>query len=195
MPADWGQRDLVWTLTSAGRTEKAFGTLLPIWELGNLVYQENRAGTSGVTYPEEPNLPPSIELVGSARRSAVAGEPLALDVVVTDDGHPKALPRSGAREQPGDANPRRENPITQAVVRLDPGVRLGVTWIVYRGDPGKSAGGKVMFDPMHVKVVDGKGATRVVFDEPGVYGLRAYADDGVLLTPLDVTVTVEGAQR
>jgi hypothetical protein len=185
VPKDWGQKDLVWTLTSTGRTEKAYGTLMPIWELGNLVYQENRAGTSGVTYPEEPNEAPSIELTGPARRTVAVGEPLSLTVLVSDDGHPRALPRSGGRGGDG-STPRRENPIAQAVVRLDPGVKLGVTWIVYRAGPGS-----VTFDPMHVKVAEGKAATRAVFDQPGVYGLRVYADDGVLLTPLDVIVTVE----
>jgi hypothetical protein len=185
VPKDWGQKDLVWTLTSTGRTEKAYGTLMPIWEIGNLVYQENRAGTSGVTYPEEPNEAPSIELTGPARRTVAVGEPLPLNVLVSDDGHPRSLPRSGGRGGDG-STPRRENPIAQAVVRLDPGVKLGVTWIVYRAGPGS-----VTFDPMHVKVIEGKAATRAVFDRPGVYGLRVYADDGVLLTPLDVIVTVE----
>jgi hypothetical protein len=185
VPKDWGQKDLVWTLISTGRTEKAYGTLMPIWELGNLVYQENRAGTSGVTYPEEPNEAPSIELTGPARRTVAVGEPLSLTVLVADDGHPRALPRSGGRGGDG-STPRRENPIAQAVVRLDPGVKLGVTWILYRAGPGS-----VTFDPMHVKVAEGKAATRAVFDQPGVYGLRVYADDGVLLTPLDVIVTVE----
>jgi hypothetical protein len=188
IPQDWGEKDLIWTLTSNGRTEKAYGTLIPTRELGNLVYQENRAGTAGVTYPEEPNEPPSIELTGPARRTVAVGEPLALTVLVSDDGHPRALPRSGGRGGDG-SSPRRENPITQAVVRLDPGVRLGVTWIIYRAGPGS-----VTFDPMHVKVVEGKAATRAVFDRPGVYGLRVYADDGVLLTPLDVIVTAEDAK-
>src|ERR1700686_431313 len=55
VPKDWGDKDLVWTLTSAGKTEKAYGTLKPIWEIGNLVYQENRGGPGELTYPEEPN--------------------------------------------------------------------------------------------------------------------------------------------
>jgi hypothetical protein len=65
---------------------------------------------------------------------------------------------------------------------------LGVTWIVYRSGPDE-----VTFDPMRIKVMDGKAATKVRFSKAGVYRLRAYADDGVLITPLDVTVTVEGS--
>ena len=199
VPNDWGQKDLVWTLISRGRTEKAYGSLLPIWELGNLVYQENRGGPPDVTYPEEPNQPPSIEMVGPAQRTVAVGEPLALTVQVADDGHPTPRPRRpGSRSVPvRDSDgatvaigavvigPGRENPLTQAVVRNDPGVRLGVTWVFYRGGPGP-----VTFDPMRIPVVDGKASTRVTFRRPGTYGLRAYADDGILVTPLDVIVRV-----
>src|SRR5271165_5953395 len=30
VPKDWGKKDLVWTLTSRGKTENAYGTLSPI---------------------------------------------------------------------------------------------------------------------------------------------------------------------
>jgi hypothetical protein len=178
----------VWTLTSRGRTEKAYASLLPTSELGNLVYQENRGGPGDFRYPEEPNLPPSIEMVGSAERTIQLGETLALTVRVSDDGHPSAPPRrAGAPSATGGValGPGRENPVTQAVVKLDPGVRLGVTWIVYRAGPGS-----VSFAPMRIPVVDGQATTNVTFTAQGEYGLRVYADDGVLLTPLDVQVKV-----
>ena len=44
VPRDWGQKDVVWTLTSHGRTEKAFGTLAAVWEIDSSVYQQNRGG-------------------------------------------------------------------------------------------------------------------------------------------------------
>jgi hypothetical protein len=43
--------------------------------------------------------------------------------------------------------------------------------------------------------IAGKATTSVTISKPGTYVLRAYADDSVLLTPLDVTVTVADAQR
>ena len=70
VPKDWGEKDLVWTLTSRGKTEKAYGSLKTVWELGNLVYQENRRGAASLTYPEKPNLPPSIEMTGAAKRAS-----------------------------------------------------------------------------------------------------------------------------
>ena len=208
VPKDWGNQDLVWTLTSADKTNKAYGTLRPVWEIGNMVYQENRGGPGDLTYPGESNQAPSIEMVGSAQRTAAVGEALALTVEVTDDGHPiprarrpgaAAFARGGGVES-GAYGPKLETPITQAVVKLDPGVRLGVTWVVYRAGPGT-----VTFDPMRVPVVTlgppgsvaaaeplvGKATTKVTFSQPGTYRLRAYADDGVLVAPVDVTVTVQ----
>jgi hypothetical protein len=215
IPKDWGQKDLVWTLISQGKTEKAFGTLMPIWELGNLVYQENRGGPGILTWPEEPNQAPSVEMVGSSQATVTLPETLTLTVQVADDGHPLPRPRragapnvvrdsDGAVITRGDSGasekvaPVVENPLTQMVVKLDPGVRLGVTWVLYRGPA------PVTFDPMRVPVVkvppagtaakveplEGKATTKVTFSEPGSYRLRAYADDGVLATPIDVNVTV-----
>ena len=86
---------------------------------------------------------------------------------------------------PGGNGPRRENPLTQALVRLEPGVALGVTWIVYRG-----SNDGVKFDPQRVAVKEGRATSTVSFAKPGTYVVRGYADDGVLITPVDVTVTV-----
>jgi hypothetical protein len=179
---------------------------MPVWKLGNLVYQENRHGAASLVYPEEPNAPPSIEMTGSSRRTAKPAEPITLSVEVADDGSPKPLarPRSAARSggrSSATSSIRTQSPFTQAVVKLDPGVRLGVTWVVYRGGPGT-----VTFNPMRVAVVSsdsssstgriaGKASTSVTFSKPGTYVLRAYADDSVLLTPLDITVTVADSQR
>ena len=208
VPKDWGEKDLTWTLTSAGKTNKAYGTLQPIWEISNMVYQENRGSAGDLSYPGEPNAAPSIEMVGSSQRTVKVGEPLTVTVQVSDDGHPLprarrpgggAMIREGAREYAG-ISPKLETPITQAVVKLDPGVRLGVTWVVYRAGPGE-----VRFDPMRVPVVTigppgavavaetiaGKATTSMTFTQPGTYVVRAYGDDGMLSVPLDLTVTVQ----
>jgi hypothetical protein len=208
VPGDWGDKDLIWALRSAGKIEKAYGSLLATWEIGNLVYQENRKGAGDVTYPEQPNRAPTIEMVGSARRMAAVGETLSLSVEVTDDGYPIPRARPVQPARPTDAfgidGPRVESPLTQAVVKLDRGVRLGVTWVLYRGGPGM-----VTFNPMRVPVVSvgppsvapaagplsGKATTTATFSQPGTYQLRAYADDGVLTTAVDVVVTVQGSRQ
>jgi hypothetical protein len=208
VPKDWGDKDLIWTLRSAGKTEKAYGSLLATWEIGNLVYQENRKGSGDLTYPEQPNRAPTIEMVGSARRTIAAGEPLSLSVEVSDDGYPipRVRPVQSAKP-PGDIEiegPKLESPMSQAVVKLDRGVRLGVTWVLYRGGPGT-----VTFNPMRVPVVvvpsigtpptagliSGKATTTAIFSQPGTYELRAYADDGVLTTPVDVVVRVQESEQ
>src|SRR5262245_7849592 len=202
VPKDWGKKDLVWTLRVNGKTEKAYASLLPFWELGQFVYQENRGSAADITDTPEPNEPPAIK-IASTQLTAKTGETVSLVAEVTDDGHPVPRRRTTAgapavgRDSdgavvsgtgtvgPGGSGPRRENPLTQAIVRLDAGVQLGVTWVVYRGsDEG------VKFEPQRVAVKDGRASSTVSFAKPGSYVLRGYADDGVLLTAIDVIVTV-----
>jgi hypothetical protein len=202
VPKDWGKKDLIWTLTIRGKTEKAYGSLLPFWELGPLVYQENRGGIAEIGAVPEDNEPPAITLV-PLTASVGVGQPLKLSAEVKDDGRPTPRKRPGAapvvrRDSdgavitptgtpgPGGSGPRRENPLTQAVVRVEPGVTLGLTWVVYRGS---SEG--VTFQPQRIAVENGRAETTVTFARPGTYLLRAYADDTVLVTPVDVSVTVK----
>ncbi len=206
VPKDFGKKDLIWTLRHDGKVEKAYGSLLPFQELGMFVYQENRGTAADITDKPEPNEAPSISLPASTLTIA-ANETAPLVATVADDGHPTPRRRPGApagtaapvvrRDSdgavisgtgtvgPGGTGPRRENPLTQALVRLEPGVQLGVTWVVYRGT---SAG--VVFEPQRVAVTNGKAASTVRFTKPGAYTLRAYADDGIYVTAADLTVTV-----
>ena len=200
VPKDWGKKDLIWTLTSRGKTEKAYASLLGFKELGLDVYQQNRGGPT-----LDVDEAPSITLVGATKRTIPVSEALPLTAQVSDDGLPPprgrgAAPGQGAPQGRGTAaegrgtaaplivSPRVENPLNQMVVRLDPGRGLGVIWVVHR----RSGKGRVTFDPMKVAVTDGKASTIARFDEPGTYVLRGYADDSVLLNYVDVTVTVTG---
>jgi hypothetical protein len=180
VPKDWGKKDLVWTLTSHGKTEKAYGTLMPTWEIDTGTYQQNRGGPGALGEEDDP---PSIKVEGTAQRTLSMGSALTLDAFVTDDGRPTARPSQSG------SNARVEGPLMQAVVRLDRGVRLGVVWIVYRGDAKA-----VTFEPRKIPVADGKASTTVRFSAPGTYTLRAYADDGILVAAKDVTVTVTAAR-
>jgi hypothetical protein len=178
---DWGKKDLVWTLTSRGKTEKAYASLMPVWEIDEGTYQQNRGGPGALGEEDDP---PSIKIEGAPQRIVGAGAALTLDAFVTDDGRPSARPSQSG------SNPRVEGPLMQAMVRLDRGVRLGVVWVVYRGDAKA-----VTFEPRKIAVVDGKASTTVRFGAPGTYVLRAYADDGILVAAKDVTVTVSAAAR
>jgi len=176
VPKDWGKKDLVWTLTSHGKTEKAYASLMPVWEIDAGTYQQNRGGPGELGELDDP---PAMKLAGAADRSMALADPLTLSTTVVDDGRPTAR-RSGS-----DSNPRVEGPLKEAVVRLDPAMRLVVIWIVYRGDASA-----VTFTPRKVKVANGKADTTVRFSAPGTYVLRGYADDGIFWDAVDVKVTV-----
>jgi hypothetical protein len=176
VPKDWGKKDLVWTLTAHGRTERAYASLMPTWEIDVGTYQQNRGGPGELGEEDDA---PSIRLEGPAQRTVALNAPLSLDAFVVDDGRPSNRPSQSG------SNARVEGPLTQAVVRLDRSVRLGVIWVVYRGDARA-----VTFEPRKVPVTDGKASTKVTFSTPGVYTLRAYADDGIFVAAADVTVTV-----
>ena len=92
VPKDWPiNRDLVWTLTVNGKTEKAFGWLRIEWEIDPA---GGAGGGGGSTSPERKNNQPpqvTIDPVSAAKVSA----PVRLVATIADDGLPK--PRAGRR--------------------------------------------------------------------------------------------------
>ena len=191
VPADFGKKELVWTLVRDGRTEKAYATLLPEEELSEVVISQNRGGLANDSVKAPLNKPPVISIDGDSTRKITLGAPLTLTAAATDDGIP--VPPSGGRARGStvalsDGVPiltNHDRPITQAVVKPSR-QGLAVTWTHWRGPAS------LMFDPMTAVVKNGKVSTKVTFSEPGIYVIRAYADDGVLTTPADVTVIVSG---
>jgi hypothetical protein len=179
VPKDWGKKDVVWTLKTNGKTEKAYGSLLPEEILDDQVYSMNRSGGGA---PDRPNAAPALTVLVADHLTATVGTPIELAVRVSDDGVP--APRAAPQSRP----PGRNNALG-----------LRTTWWHYRGP------GAVQFDPWlsigyddHVPGFtlpklpeDGKVVTRATFTEPGTYVLRAIADDGYLFTVHDVTVAVK----
>ena len=196
VPADFGDRELVWTLTANGETQRAYATLRRDYFIDDMVIQANfgAAGAAGSTPELAENAAPVLAVEGEPTRTARVGEPLALAATVTDDDVPRARPLAPA-------NPRRPGRIT-----TDTATGLRFSWFVYRG-----AGG-VTFDPLQIVTwedtrvgrdspwspgwstpeapEDGRWETAVTFSRPGEYVLRALAHDGGLQTYEDVTVTV-----
>src|SRR5579864_3580875 len=76
VPKDWGKKDVIWTLTSNGKTEKAYGNLVPEQAVDDDVIVHNRGGSPGPA--------PSIQLEGDAQRTAAVGQPLSLTVKVSN---------------------------------------------------------------------------------------------------------------
>jgi hypothetical protein len=177
VPADWSQKELVWSITAHGRTEKAYASLQMEEELIPRVIMSRGNLSPGL---DDPNKPPSISLAPVA--SASVGTPVPLMAMVTDDGLPKPRPpKPVAAPVPG--KPPAQTNSAGGRQRLP----LNVTWMEYRG-PAKVSFEKS--DP--IIVTDGKAATTARFREPGTYVLRATANDGELATTADVTVTVAG---
>jgi hypothetical protein len=192
--ADFGTKEIVWTLTRDGRTEKAYGTLLMVEQLTDVVISENRGGLVNDSVTAKPNQPPTISIDGPATRTAAVGETVTLTASATDDGIPAPPPRGRGRNANVavvDGVPlltTRARPTSQAIVKPSR-EGLAVTWTHWRGP------GKLTLDPMTMVVKDGKATTHVVFTEPGTYVIRAYADDGIVATPADVTINVTGTAK
>lgn len=197
VPAEFGdsERDLVWTLTHAGRTDKAYGSIWLSWELDGGVLRANRG--MGLQGAPADNQRPAISLPGGTELEVTLPDALTLTAVVSDDGIPGPRP---PRREPSDARAATAarlraalpSPNNQAVVsaRVAGETGLALTWTQYRGS------GTVTFDPQAIPVEGGRGGeavTTVRFSEAGTYVLRGYADDSIQTTPVDVTVTVHPA--
>ena len=180
VPADWARdRDLVWTVTHNGRTDKAFGHLWPVWEIDAGVRRLNRGTGTAQGYAD--NQRPFVRLEGPGEREVTLPDAIEIAVVAGDDGIPPPDPRLAERRT-------RRGPKSQAMVdpRTAAATGLAVTWLHWRGP------GAVSFDPRVPEIgAGGRAVTRVRFTEPGVYVLQAVADDTVHTTPVDVTVTVK----
>ena len=194
VPADFGDKELVWTLTTQGQTEKAYGTLipeyiidkqLPMLDVGN--FGRDPEGR------EMLNDPPSVTLDAAAEHTVAVGEPLALNASASDDGMPE--PKAAPRGRPGQPRSRAN------------AVGLRVVWYVHRGD-----GNQVTFDPPQFKTYpdyrlgsnspwspgwetpplpeDRQWPVTATFSEPGDYVVRVMATDGGLIDHADVHVTV-----
>ena len=94
VPKDFGTREIVWTLTSNGKTEKAYGTLKPDYIVDDRVYAANFGGAGQLaTSPDlVGNKTPVLEVQGARTRTVKVGEPVSLTAVATDDGKPKVKP-------------------------------------------------------------------------------------------------------
>jgi hypothetical protein len=167
-------RDLVWTVKANGVTLKAYGSLWPVWEIDHNTISANRGSRTAVDFDEPPNAAPRV-VNPPPPQTATAGAPFTLTLSVEDDGNPKPRADRGARVAGIKSGPAQELPLNQA---------LRVSWLQWRG-PGIAS-----FDPRTARVVEGKASTKVAFDKPGRYVLRAFAEDASIHTPHDVVVTV-----
>jgi hypothetical protein len=195
VPPDFGGKEVVWSLTSNGMTEKAFGTLRPAYAVDETVMMANfgAGGQTGFHPAMIGNKPPKLTIEGQTILTARVGQPVVLSAVATDDGKP------GLRPMPA-------VPLGQSHFVPNSATGLRLSWFRYRGP------GNVEFDPPQTKVWEdhrdggnspwsagwqtppvppgNRWTVRATFTEPGTYRLRALAHDGGLIDYDDVTVTV-----
>ena len=115
VPADWGDKEMVWTLTTHGRTEYAYASLRTDYRVDNMVISsETGALGAGSSSPESRmNVPPVVRIVGDRELTARVGQPLTLVAEVTDDDLPRrrgaaaaaARAAAAAAEASDDASP------------------------------------------------------------------------------------------
>ena len=195
VPANFGNKEIVWTLTSNGQTEKAYGTLRPQYAVDETVMMANfgAGGQTGFVPDMMGNKPPELKVEGEKKRTAKVGEPVTLSAVATDDGKPKPRPMPVFL-------------VGQSHFLPNAATGLRLSWFTYRG------AAKIEYDPPQTKVWqdhrDGGNSpwsagwttppappgntwtVKATFSEPGTYVLRALASDGGLIAYEDVTVTV-----
>jgi hypothetical protein len=166
VPKDFGDKEVVWTLTSHGRTEKATGKLIRQLYITQRLIDSHGNLSPGI---DDPNKPPTIEVAPTA--DVNVSRSLSETAIVTDDGLPKPRVQKTA-----------EGAQTNSVGRP---VNLTVSWLPYSGPGG------VTFDDTGPTIVaDGKVTTGVHFSAPGRYVLIATADDSELTTSTKITVNV-----
>ena len=217
VPADFGDQEMVWTLTTQGQTERAYGSLRIDYKLDNIVIA-SETGALGIGQSNaetRANTPPVLKLEGAPVRRVRAGESVVLTNAMVDDGLQRAIERSRAAEERAAAEAaQRDGPPMLTSRELRPPVRITVNkriahhvaCFVFRGP------GKVEFDPPQVKTwedtrtganspwaplwspppvpEDGRWTVRVTPTEPGEYVIRCRGDDGALFHDQDVRIVV-----
>lgn len=210
VPSDWGDRELIWTITHNGETNRAYGTLTTDYLIDNMVIaSETGSLGAGTSSPESrANIAPVVSVQGetvngSIVRNAKVGDEVVILTHVADDGLPKPRGTTVERTE-GSVQDRMMRPPRRTTVGKTNGLFL--SWNKYRGP------GEVTFEPAQVKPWedtrtsanspwgalwtpppvpdDGMYEVRATFSEPGEYVLWARGDDGGLYHDQYITVNV-----
>jgi len=217
VPADFGDQEIDWALTTKGKTEHAYGSLRMDYKLDNIVIasETGALGIGASNAATRANTPPVLTVQGDAVRTVRVGESVTLIATIADDGLEAAIRDSQRRERvAAEAEAAASGPPMLSARQLRPPTRITVfkvvalhlAWFVYRSE------GEVEFDPPQVKTwedtraganspwaplfvrppvpEDGRWEVTVTFDRPGTYVLRGRADDGALYHDQDVTIIV-----
>ena len=165
VPKDFGNKELIWTLVTHGRTEKAYASLKTDYQIDKQVISTEVGGDFGSLKDElRYNIPPELEVQGDTQRTVKAGEPMTLVALAGDpdniparrDGKPQPrhagqpieetekMTGATSASRPQNAASLAYRPPSSIVMTSGPGLRM--SWIVYRG---KAA--SVTFTPDQMK--------------------------------------------
>jgi hypothetical protein len=154
VPKDFGSKELIWTLTTHGKTEKAYASLKTDYQIDKQVISTEVGGDFGSLRDElRTNIPPELEIQGEARVSVKVGQPWTLVALAGDpdnlparrDGKPqprhagkpaleedrKPPPRATSANAAANTVSLAYRPPASIVPSSGPGLRF--SWIVYRG--------------------------------------------------------------
>lgn len=153
VPADFGQKKVIWSLKLRGQAYAISGSLHPDWEIDAIVGEASADNT-----------PPSISFVvggpagqgplgiTSAPFTAAVGKPLVVPVIVTDDGKAEPVARA--------ANP------------------VELTWFLHQG-PGAVTFTPAT---SKLTATGGNASVSATFGQPGEYLLRVRANDSPMVS-------------
>ena len=153
VPADFGKKEVVWTLTFRDVTYAIPGTLHQNWQIDAL---EGEAGSG--------NTPPALRFAEAGPEgrgpmgitagpvTATAGQPVTLNVWAKDDGKGATSVASSGRGTP---------------------VPVMLAWFKHQGP------GKVTFEPAtgRIAAAGGQATSNAIFSAPGDYIVRVRAND------------------
>ncbi len=191
VPADWGERELVWQMTVRGETFRAVGWLQPEWEIA----ANARGGFFAAAEGAATNQAPTLDI--DAARTAAVADTVTMTAAVSDDGLPEPRPR-GARgggrgtlptfeRQPDGPTLPINVPQIQGSARNGPTrtrvERVTVSWTQWRGPTGVTLSSED--DPE-----DGTATVTAAFATPGDYLFRVAASDSLETAIEDIAVTV-----
>ena len=190
VPANWGDKELVWQTTVRGETFRAVAWLQPEWEIG----ANAGAGFFAAAESDDTNQAPTLAI--DAARTITLPTTLTMTATVGDDGLPKPRERGGRGgrgtlptfELDADGPTLPVNvPQIQRDARSGPTrtrvERVNVTWTQLRGPTGVTL--ESQDEPE-----DGVAAVIATFATPGDYLFQVQASDGPETVTETVAVTV-----
>jgi hypothetical protein len=206
VPRDFGSKELIWSVTTNSKTEKAYASLKSDYQIDKQVISTEVGGDFGSLRDElRTNKAPELKVDGDKQRTVKVGEPLALAAYAIDPDNLPARRQTRAPANAAAAAAALYRPPSSVVPSSGPGLRF--SWIVYRG-----AAQQVRFAPEQMKTwtdtrayanspwsppylipeppPENRWLVRATFDAPGTYVLRGVASDGALFTYDSVSVTV-----